>query len=230
MANSNIIGGAALDGLALTNTDKKINNNLGSEDFLKLMVEQMKNQSPTNPADSADFLGQLASFSTVNGIQDLQKSLGTIASSMQSSQALQASTMVGRSVLVPANTANYQGTGGIEGYIELGQDTSNIKLGIYNSAGVLMKELPTSRALEGELPFKWDGLDSAGNVAPQGRYTLRATGEVRAIGEEDQKTTALSTLVKAKVESVTLLPQGAGSELNLSGFGSIDMNAVRRVI
>ena len=224
MASSNGIGSTTLEGLGVIQQDKTPNTALGSEDFLKLMVEQFKNQSPTDPADSSEFLGQLASFSTVSGIQDLQQSLSSIGANLQSSQALQASTMVGRSVLVPANTARYSGTGGVSGVIDIPEDVANLTIGIYNQAGFLVQELKKDRVRPGEFAFKWDGLDKAGVAAPKGNYTLRASAEMGEVN------VAFPTLVQAKVESVTLLPNGGGAELNLAGFDSMDMAAVRRVI
>ena len=76
---------------------------LGQEEFLELMMTQLQNQDPLNPAESGEFLSQIAQFGTVNGITELQQSFSTLASSLQSNQALQASTMVGRSVLVESN-------------------------------------------------------------------------------------------------------------------------------
>jgi flagellar basal-body rod modification protein FlgD len=225
MANSNNIGGTnPLASLAVQQQDRTPSNTLGSEDFLKLMVEQLRNQSPTNPADSADFLGQLAQFSTVSGIQDLQKSLTSIASGLQSAQALQASTMVGRSVVIAANQFGYAGADGMSGVIPIDSATPEVKVGIFNSAGTLVKEMTLGAADAGDLAFKWDGLDSAGAAAPPGRYQIRAT----ALTENG--TVALDTLLHARVESVTLQPNGGGAELNLAGFGSIDMAAVRTVI
>ena len=84
---------------------------LGQDEFLELMMTQLQNQDPLNPAESGEFLSQIAQFGTVNGITELQQSFSTLASSLQSNQALQASTMVGRSVLVENNILQLGATG-----------------------------------------------------------------------------------------------------------------------
>jgi hypothetical protein len=93
-------------GLARAPTaDARANDKLGQEQFLKLMITQLNNQDPFKPLESGEFLGQLAQFGTVSGIQDLQQSFQGLAGSMQSNQALQAAGLVGRSVYVPAQEA-----------------------------------------------------------------------------------------------------------------------------
>jgi len=224
MSDAKNISSPTLAGLSLNTPEKRSSSQLGSEDFLKLMVQQLRNQNPTNPADSAQFLGQLAQFSTVSGIQDLQTSLGSIASKMQSSQALQASTMVGRSVALEASRFAYGGSDGMAGAVQLERGSPEVRLGVYDASGALVKEMNLGAADAGEHPFKWDGLNAAGNAAPPGRYEIRAT----ALTENGLA--GLGTLLHARVESVTLLPNGGGAELNLAGFGPMDMRAVRRVI
>ena len=101
-----------LAGLELKQPEKKANDELGQSEFLDLMIAQLQHQDPLNPADSGEFLGQLAQFGTVNGITELQNSFADLATSLQSSQALQASTLVGRNVLIPGNVVNFAGGSG----------------------------------------------------------------------------------------------------------------------
>jgi flagellar basal-body rod modification protein FlgD len=225
MSEAKGVSGAALTGLSLNAPEKRASGQLGSEDFLKLLVEQLRNQNPTSPADSAQFLGQLAQFSTVSGIQDLQRSLGSITSGLQSSRALQASTMVGRTVVLEADRFNYGGSEGKAGAVVLEAPSAEVKVGVFNAAGARVKEFSLGAAGPGELAFKWDGLDAAGNAAPRGTYHIRAT----ALTESGQSI-SLGTLLHARVESVSLLPKGGGTELNLSGYGPMALDAVRRVI
>src|SRR5262249_11048390 len=79
---------------------------LGQNEFLKLMMAQLKNQDPTKPLDPTQFVGQLAQFSTVTGIQNMQSSIDTLVSSMRSTQALNGASLVGHNVLAPATTAS----------------------------------------------------------------------------------------------------------------------------
>ena len=92
----------ALSGLRLEVPQAAREGDLGQEDFLHLMLTQLKNQDPFKPMESGEFLGQLAQFGTVQGLAGLQTSFDSLSSSLVSNQALQASSLVGRSALARA--------------------------------------------------------------------------------------------------------------------------------
>ena len=64
---------------AFPSTGKSKNDGMGQADFLRLMTEQMKNQDPLNPLKGNEFLGQLAQFSTVQGIENMQQAMSAMA-------------------------------------------------------------------------------------------------------------------------------------------------------
>src|ERR1700681_867570 len=92
---------------------------LGGTNFLTLMLAQLKNQDPTSPVDSNQFLNQLASLSTVQGITQLNTSFGTLSSSLVSSQALQASSLLGHQALVSSKTATLAAGGTVTGAAQI---------------------------------------------------------------------------------------------------------------
>lgn len=96
--------------LPATSSRAATKSDLGAEDFLKLMTTQLKNQDPFKPLDSGDFL-ELAQFGTVSGLKQLQSQFETLSGSIVSSQALQASSLLGRDVLINATS----------GYLEAGR-------------------------------------------------------------------------------------------------------------
>lgn len=73
---------------------------LGQKDFFEIMIAQLTNQDPTKPLDGSEYLGQLAQFSSVTGITELNNSFRDMTRSLQSLQALQASSLVGRGVVL----------------------------------------------------------------------------------------------------------------------------------
>ncbi|MHA5870741.1 flagellar hook assembly protein FlgD, partial [Pseudomonas aeruginosa] len=79
---------AAGSGATETGQSVKGSSNLGKDEFLKLLVAQLKNQDPMSPQQNGEFIAQLAQFSTVEGVQSLNKSMESILSNYQSSQAL----------------------------------------------------------------------------------------------------------------------------------------------
>ena len=78
---------------------------MGSDDFLALMIAQMKNQDPTKPMDQMAFMSQLAEFSSLSGIQELNGAFGELSTNLTGTQAVQASSLVGRSVAMDTQIA-----------------------------------------------------------------------------------------------------------------------------
>ncbi len=225
MANSINILPSALDAARLkekaaTGDHKKV----GQDAFLQLMITQLKNQDPSSPMQNGEFLSQMAQFGTVSGITDLQKSFGTLAASLQSSQALQASTMVGRQVLVASDKLALKDGEQPKLGLDLPVATSDVRVTISDAAGQLVRRLDLGAQNAGVAEFAWDGRDDAGNQALAGKYLVKAESIV------DGKAQSATTLVRAPVESVTLARGGQPPMLNLADYGAFQIDAIKRVL
>ncbi len=215
-----------LDGLGVERLAEstKQRDRLGQEEFFELMVAQLENQDPLKPMDSQAFLGQVAQFATVNGIQELQDTFVGVASALQSSQALQASTLVGRQVLVASSKGFLPAQGGLSGAVELPQASADVGLTIYDAAGQAVRQLSLGAQSAGLAQFRWDGILDNGEQAPGGNYLIGATASIGG-----QKT-ALEVMTAAKVESVTLGRGGDEMQLNLAGLGPVKTDSVRQLL
>ncbi|MEQ1803381.1 MAG: flagellar hook assembly protein FlgD [Gammaproteobacteria bacterium] len=204
-----------------TNKAKK---ELGQEDFLALMIQQLKNQDPLKPMENGEFIGQMAQFSTVSGIADMSKSIAGLTDAFNSGQALQAASMVGRTVLTEATTSQFSGTKPVDGAVELPYGTSSAVIRVYTGAGELVRELPLGTQQAGLSNFSWDGTLANGQTAPAGRYKFTA-----AI-ENAQGDTALTTYLASKVESVTLAGDGSGSQIRTDSGATVRLSQVKAVM
>ncbi len=209
-----------LSHLAIKPVNKENSKELGQTQFLDLMMAQLKHQDPLNPMESGEFLGQLAQFGTVNGITSLQSSFADLASSLQSSQALQASTLVGRNVLVPGNLASLADGQPLKAAVEMDATADQVIVQVMDQAGQVVKQLDLGPRGSGVFDFTWNGLDEGGNPAPAGNYIIRA------IGRTGETEIAQSTLVQARVDSVTLAKGGQGPLLNLENLGVVSLSDV----
>lgn len=196
---------------------------LQMEDFMSLMTTQLMNQDPLKPMESGDFLGQIASFSTVSGISELQDSFASFAKAMQSDQALQGSSLVGRSVLVPSSIGVMSPDSPMRGQINVSDPVSNLELKVYGANGELVRTVSMGPA-SGYTNFEWDGLNDDGEAMPEGVYQFMATGTV------DGQNTAFATAVVAKVDSVLVGSGGQGLTMNLAGIGSVPFTEVQEII
>ncbi len=196
---------------------------LKQEDFFALLTEQLANQDPTKPVENDQLVAQMTSFSTAEGITQLNQQFTGFAASMTSNQALQASGLIGQDVLVAGNVG-YKGAGeGISGVVVNEQTTQNLNIGIYNSIGELVKNIDAGTQPAGNIQFKWDGTDASGNDLPPGNYTVKAEGEIFGEG------VAIQTAINRHVDSVSLGSSAQGVVLNLDGDVSILLDDVIQI-
>lgn len=196
---------------------------LGQEQFLKLLTTQLTHQDPNKPMENGDFLAQMAQFSTVEGIGDLNDSFSEFASSITSGQALQAATLVGQSVLVPGSEAVMSLTKDMAGEIVLNESTSNLTVSFLDSSGQTVKTINLGRQEQGNIAFEWDGLLEDGTYTDPGVYQIRAEAEI------DGNNTILQTFVNADVESVALGRENEAIQLGLAGLDNVNFNEVKRI-
>ncbi|MEZ5505109.1 MAG: flagellar hook assembly protein FlgD [Gammaproteobacteria bacterium] len=191
--------------------------------FMKLLLAQIKNQDPLKPTEQTDFVAQLAQFSSLEGIQNLNSSVQDIGSMYRSSQALQATALVGREVLVPGQVGYLETGGKIEGMIVEGQAAGDLTMTIRNSSGAIVAVRDLGNIGDAETPFSWDGTDNNGNPLPQGLYSVAIEGTL------DGKNQALETNMYSRVNSVSIVNNQGGMVLNLNGIGQIDSTEIQEV-
>lgn len=197
---------------------------LGQEDFLTLMISQFQNQDPFEPMDNGEFLGQLAQFSTVNGISSLNDSFAGLSGSMQDNQALQAAGLVGHSVLAVTDIGHLADSGELNGAIEIDSSAANVQVDITDEYGALVQRLNLGQQPAGLVNFSWDGVTSDGKRAEAGHYQVSAR-VIRGTNIE-----SAATVIESRIESVTLGQFGGGMSLNLAGGQSMPLGQVYQII
>ena len=201
-------------------TEKK-DSTLGKDQFLQLLVAQMNNQNPLDPQTNSEFVAQLAQFSQVEGIDNLNTSVESILSRTQSSQDLQASSLVGRKVILSTDTAVVDTSETFKGSVALTNASDNVYVNVLDKAGNQVSRINLGAQKVGQVTFMWDGKDSSGNVMAPGTYSFDA---LASVGGKD---VAMGTSLPANVDSVTLGINGGEMLLNLAGLGSIGISKVQ---
>jgi flagellar basal-body rod modification protein FlgD len=196
--------------------DKK--QQLNQEDFFSLLSQQLAYQDPFEPVDNSEMIAQMASFTTAEGITKMGTEFGGMSDILTSSQALEASSLVGKKVLTPGNQAYLSETGNVSGSIDSKTGASSVMVNIVDTNGSVIRSISLGDISEGKQRFSWDGLDSQGERAAAGEYTLQATGLVNGQGED------LKTESYAHIESVSLGGGQTGVSLNLQGLGDIKLS------
>jgi flagellar basal-body rod modification protein FlgD len=197
---------------------------LGKDAFLQLLVTQLKNQDPLSPTDNTQFVSQMAQFSSLESMQNLNTTVDSLATTYQSSQALQASSLVGRSVVVATDSAVLDPTKGITGSVDVSAASSATSVNVYDSAGNVIDTIDLGGQAAGSSSFTWDGLDSSGVAQAAGTYSFKATSTISGTA------TAQTTYLPATVNSVTMATTSGGEmTLNLAGLGSVALSAVKTI-
>ena len=201
---------------------------LNQEDFLTLMITQLKNQDPFKPMDPAQYVGQLAQFSSVSGLADMNKNITALTSSLRGNQVLDGASLIGRTVIAEGNKVyRYVPEEGeaipTQGAALVPAGASSVQLMVRDSAGTLIKTqaMETQKGLRG---FMWDGATDSGTSAPSGSY------KIEVIAKVGDKNVSLNTSMAAQVSSVALDPATGSLMLDTDTLGEIAMSDVERVL
>ncbi|MGY6519307.1 MAG: flagellar hook assembly protein FlgD [Lysobacteraceae bacterium] len=205
--------------MGLAQPNRQRDTSLGQADFLRLMTEQLKNQDPLKPLESNEFLGQMAQFSTVQGIQDLQTHMQNMLFAIQDDQSLKAADMIGRDVQIAADRFTL-GEEGLRGQVAL-PSAGDVTVEIKSSSGEVVHRVTFPAQEAGLKEFRWDGLLADGEPAPHGEYRIEARVNTGTRSEP------AATLVSARVESVSFSQYGV--ILNLAGLGPVPISAVQHI-
>lgn len=226
MAVDSVNTNSVLSGLAISNTSASESATVDDENkdmFMTLLLAQIENQDPLEPADQTEFVAQLAQFSTLEGIQDLNTTIDDIGAMYRSSQALQATTLVGREVLVSGQVGYLEPGGSISGIIESGQASGEVLMTVKDSSGQVVASLDLGNVGDAETPFVWDGKDSEGNALPEGLYSIAIEGTA------NDENSALVTGIFSRVDSVSIVDNQGGMLLNLNGIGQVASTDIKEV-
>ncbi|MDP2057512.1 MAG: flagellar hook assembly protein FlgD [Thiobacillus sp.] len=188
--------------------------------FLSLLVAQMKNQDPLNPLDNAQVTSQMAQLSTVQGIENMNKSLEALAASMGVNQMSQAANLIGHAVLVPGDRLSPAELQDVIGF-ELSRPADNVTVSIQDAAGNTVRNLNLGPRESGINVLAWDGMTNGGIAAPAGEYSFK----VNAL--QAGQTVSNIALSLGMVNSVSQNSQGV--QLNLAGNKSAGYADIRQI-
>jgi flagellar basal-body rod modification protein FlgD len=148
---------------------------LGQDQFLNLLIAQLKNQDPLNPVDNAQFMAQLAQFSQLEQTKQMTASLNTFIQRQDSANATGLVSFLGREVTAMGSSVSLvSGTPASVSYL-LGGNAANVTLQIKNASGVSVRTLTFGNQAAGPQSVRWDGKDQFGNPLPTGSYSFAVT-------------------------------------------------------
>ena len=209
----------AKSGISST-TSTESSDSIGNQDvFLQLYIEQLKNQDPTEPQDTGDMVSQMAQFSSLERLTEMSSAMSNMTEALMSSQALTASTLVGKSVFVEQDSANLTQGSSIQLRTEFPDDAQTNTLQITDANGEIVKSIQLT-----DEEYTWDGTNDAGESAASGEYSFKVTSR-----NADGEVTVLQTELPSRINSVTINGE-QGTTLNIQGFGSLKLSSELEII
>jgi flagellar basal-body rod modification protein FlgD len=207
----------------VVNAPKMQNETMGQQQFLQLFTAQLQNQNPLDPVKNEAFVAQLAQFSQLEALTNMQSSLDSFVSNMSGQQVLGSANLIGKTVALQGATLQYQGQADLGGVIDLPEGASGVGVQVMNSQGQVVRNIIMGPQMPGETKITWHGTDDNGNLVPYGEYRLVAN----AVVNEANTLVPVSTL--AKVTAVLRNPTDNSVTVEVEGGTTIALTDVKRI-
>jgi len=149
---------------------------LGRDDFLKLFVAQMKEQDPLNPIEGSDLSVQLAQFSSLEQLFNIDQHLIDISKKFEIQEKGHLLDYIGKTVKARGDMLQVKDGDVSTGYYSI-DDSADVTIFIYNTNGEKIRTLYQGRKESGEHSFEWDGRDDNGNKVNDGNYIFEISGK-----------------------------------------------------
>lgn len=171
---------------------------MDKDDFLNLLITQLQNQDPLKPTDSTEFTAQLAQFSSLEQLSNVNENLQTLQLFQASINNAQTVSFIGKEITAEGNGLQRTNGEPVACNFELTSDAGLVVVNIYDATGEFVKAFESQSVTSGHQSLIWDGTDNNGNAAPDGGYTF----EVMAMDAEGQSV-EVRKFTNAMVSGVT---------------------------
>jgi flagellar basal-body rod modification protein FlgD len=183
------------------------NSVMGKDDFLTLLVAQLQHQDPLNPAESTEFTAQLAQFSSLEQLQNIESTLSGFEVYQSTLNNIQSSGFIGKTVTATGSMFGVNGGNPDPIRFDLVNDADSVYIQVYDKFGGFVTDIQAGARQAGEQQMAWDGRDSNGAAVADGAYTftVMAMNTDGAIVSANSYTTGIVTGVDYKTGATNLL-------------------------
>lgn len=180
------------------------------DEFLTLMVAQIRNQDPLNPMDGSEFVAQLAQLSSVEGIQNMSSLQKQGNIQLDTLQVLQGAMLAGRQVTVPADSITLDAPESVKGTVDVNSSATEVLVVARNAVGDVVQSVNLGPQSKGRVEFELSELDS-------GAYTIEA------ISQNGDDIINHSTALTRVVDKVSPSAADGSLRLSINGVGEVSM-------
>ena len=194
---------------------------MGKDEFLKLLSVQLQYQDPMKPLENSEFLAQMAQFSSLEGITNLGKSVDAMSGTIMGMNKMNQAALIGREVTVPGSDVSLGAEGGTELSYQLGGTAANVSVTVFDAGGMPVRTMEGRNLSAGANSFVWDGMDAEGNRAAAGTYSFTLTATA-----DDGSEVGTGTFSRHRVDGVVFQ---AGRPYLSIGDKLVDASAVQEI-
>lgn len=227
MATDNVTSSSLLKNVTrfedLKDKPQKSSEEMGKQDFLTLFTAQLQNQNPLDPVKNEAFVAQLAQFSQLEALTNMQTSLEKFVTSMSGERMLNSAALIGKKVSVNDTPTQLNTGGDITGNIDLPTGASGVQISVFDAQGRLVQEMIAGPQMPGSMPIVWDGKDAANKPAPPGLYRLSATAVVNG------QTAKVPVNTLSTVRAIATNPADGSVRVEVDGGRNLLLTEVKRV-
>jgi len=171
---------------------------IGKHDFMKLLTTQLAKQDPLNPSDSTAFMSQLAQFSSLEALNNLEEGLDVLAITQTAGTSAQMVSFIGKEVEFDAESFVVDQEGEEETMsFSIDDPAETVNIFVKNESGEVVRTLELGSMMNGEHNITFDGRDDLGNTVPEGNYSFDIIAK-----DSDGEDVSTATRSQGTVQSV----------------------------
>jgi flagellar basal-body rod modification protein FlgD len=202
---------------------KKTNEEMGKQEFLTLFTAQLQNQNPLEPVKNEAFVAQLAQFSQLEALTNMQTSLDGFVTSMSSERMLGSAALIGKKVAITDTPTQLTAGATMDATLDLPMGASGVQISVQDKQGRVVKNLIEGPQLPGSVTIQWNGKDSAENPVPAGLYSLSAAAVVNG------QTVKVPVSTLSTVRAISTNPADGSVSVEVDGGKTMLLSDVKRV-
>jgi len=191
---------------------------MNKDDFMKLLVAQLKYQDPLKPQDATAMLDQLSQLTLVEQSYNTNTALQNLLTSQNNSATMSSVSFIGKDVKANGNAIPFDGTSAASMQFNLSAAVDSAQIDISDSNGNVVRTISATALNQGDSAVSWDGRDSNGNLLSAGAYTFSVKGTTAG-----GSTVIATTYTAGRIDGVSLVD---GTPLLTIGAATISLSDV----
>ncbi|QCI18876.1 flagellar hook assembly protein FlgD [Buchnera aphidicola] len=189
--------------------------------FLSLLMAQIKNQDPTDPIKNTELTSQLAQINTATGIERLNNTVSNFSDKINQNQNIQVSSLIGHRIMIPSSQVVHTKDISTEFGIDLISHATSVEIKILDEKGNPIYIKTIKNVQPGVYSFIWDGLDIDNNTVPTGKYN------VSVIAKNQDKDVPVQFLSEALVNSI--ITSSIDPIIDLGAMGTTTLSKIYKI-